>query len=219
MTSDLTPYDDDIAAAVLDSVRAFVDGLPTLDVETDEDRDRVTEIGREATSRLERITEQRFSYTRPLKEEADRWIEGFKNPTELLTEIREQVKANVLLYNKMVSEEREAERARLESAAIRAAEEGRLDDAQEALAERDAVPVKVEMSAGSGNTGSWKAMVEGEEGLMALVVAVAEGKAPLTYLLANEKELRAASSRSKGKSAPPGVTFWYEAGMSLGGRR
>lgn len=191
------------------------------------DRDSADDAGRllmEVKAQIKAIRDARMRVTRPLRAAIDEAIAQEEAVTTPLLEAEKHLKGLLLYWNEQealrLEEERaelEQRQAELESASIRAMEERRMSDAAEAMNElAEFVPEeKPYRAAGTQVREVWKAEVTD---LKSLVIAVANGLAPLDFLQPNMSALNNTARAWKAPSTFPGVRFTSEKSVAATGR-
>lgn len=177
-----------------------------------------------ARDRLEKI---RKSFTAPLDQAKKAIMDFFRGPTEQLDRAESQIKRAMIGFTQEQERLRREEQARADEAArkeqeklqqqaARAAESGKTEKAG-ALQQRAASVVAPVINreppkvAGISARENWYAECTD---LRALVMAIAEGNAPLSFVMANDKVLGAQARNLKSEFVVPGVRVWSEGNIA-----
>ena len=142
-------------------------------------------------------------------------MDVFRPLHEDLASAEQHAKGVILAYQLEEQRLLREESAALEAAAMRAAEEGRQTDADEAREALVLVPEKPQRAAGTSMITRWHAEVVD---FASLVLAVAAGDSSLSLLLPDQKALDKAAREKKGPSTIPGVRFVSETGLAASAR-
>lgn len=187
------------------------------------DRDTADEAGRllmQVKAAQSAIKDARMRITRPLRNAIDEAIEQEKQATQPLLEAEQHIKGCVLEWEMQEAlriEEAKAEleqrQADLESASLRAMEEGRMTDAAEAITElAEFVPEeKPYRAAGTQVREVWKAEVTDLEQMLAWVIQT--GRYDLVRI-----DQAALNRLAKTSVNVPGVRFYSEKSVAASGR-
>ncbi len=201
---------------VRDTNVSLIELAGAVEIYTEDDNERAGKLLRSVLGVIKDIEEARLSITRGLDASKAAAIAQERTATAPFKEAEQHLRGLLLEWNQAQERELALERAALEAAASRAAEEGRQDDADahmEALVE---VPYKVARASGTSLSVHWSATVTD---LASLVLAVASGDAPLNLLQANQSALTKLAQATKGPSTIKGVTFEKTTGIAASALR
>lgn len=212
----LVLFDASLVATDIERATAFADAIGDLHIGSDEEAQDAIDTAAKVKAMREEIEERRFSFTRPLMAEKERWDKHFKPVETKLKESETYIKGEMTLYRRRQREAAERERAELEAAAQRAAEEGRQTDADAAIVAMESVPVKPWVPAGSSAQVRWHAEVTDFDALLKAVasgevelnVVIKYGATPEPIIQANEKLLTKIAQATHAPSKIPGVRFY-----------
>ena len=199
--------------------RAHAEGLSLIEeaglVEVT-DADSSDSAGRLLVSvkrQITQIEDARKEITRPLDLAKSRAMEQEKAAKKPYEEAKQHLEGEILGWTlkerqRIAAEAAaaEAERIALEAAAMRAADEGRFEEAEEIQVERDSLGTveRVHRAAGTQARFTWVGTVTKVEDL---ILAVASGEAPVGLLNVNQSALNDFARATKGKQHIPGVRF------------
>lgn len=191
-------------------------------IATNEEYTSAAEQLKAVKAKFKQLEEARKSITSPMDEAKKRVMDFFRNPLQALTDAEGIIKRSMIAFDNEQERLRKAEEARLQEIARK--EQERLDKAAEkkaATAEakgdtakaegiRQSVPViqapvladNKPKVAGISMKTTWSGKVVDK---MALIQAVAEGKAPATLLDVNTVALNQMARTLKGEMNYPGV--------------
>lgn len=189
------------------------------------DADTADEAGRmlvEVKRVIKQIDEARTEITKPLDLAKSRAMEQAKGAKKPFEEAKEHLDGAILGWQ-IKERERiraeqavaEAEQARLESEAMRAAERGEYDEAARLQQQRDTTGTveKAHRAAGTQTRFTWKGEVTDLECLVR-AVANSNGMLPANLLEVNQSALNAYAKATAGKGKIPGVRFYEDATLA-----
>lgn len=198
-------------------------------IATDADYSNAANDLKDIKAKSAEIEAQRRELKRPIDEAAAKVQAFFRGPLDFLTRAESILKRKLLAYQQEQERKRREEQARLEeqarkereriaAQAAKAAAAGKAEKAQ-ALEERAATvvapiiqrdPPKV---TGLSTRENWRAECID---ILALARAVAEGRAPVAYLQANDKVLGQQARSLKAQFVCDGVRVWKEDSLASG---
>jgi colicin import membrane protein len=176
-----------------------------------------------------KLDELRKSMTRPIDAAKKAIMDFFRGPESKLAQAETGIKRAMIGYQqeqdrirreeqRLAEERARKERERLQKQAEKAAAAGKVDRAEQ-LQERAATVVAPVIQreppkiAGVSMRANWHAECID---LRALVKAVHEGRAPLSFLMANDKVLGVQARSLKGDFVCDGVRVWSEHNLAAG---
>ena len=176
---------------------------------------------RDIVTRRKKLEDLQKSLTEPIDLSKKRIVDMFRPSLEGIKRQEQDFRLAISVYTREQEDTRRREEARLrdihvkevaeaEARAAKLRDKGREQQAEAVLDAVPSTPVLVankEKVEGIGTVQTWKAEVTD---LLALVSAVAAGKAPLYFLQANESALGSTAKTTKGSFSLPGVRFYAE---------
>lgn len=190
---------------VVEQNMTLVDRAGSVDVVDERSADDAGRLLMKLNAVIKEIDEARFEITRPLDQAKARAMAQAEAAKAPYIDAKQAVEGSILSFNLREKARIANERAEAESRAQAAAAEGRLDDANDAILEMEAVPKKVHRAAGTQIRETWSATVEN---VAEFVAWAAEDPARIAlYMSVNQQALNAAARSAKGPSPIPGVKF------------
>lgn len=181
-------------------------------------------IFKEINAKIKEVNDKRLSMTRPLDESKKQIMDFFKGPIEKLESAKKTIKGSMIAYQEKIELERKKEEERLriaaekerkyqerlaEKRAARAEEKGDVERAEEIREEIQDVPFVAPVIAANKPKPQGVAIREIYSAevvdIMALIKAVAEGRAPQNLVVADQKVLSQMARALKNNMAIDGV--------------
>ena len=202
----------DLIEQVVERHMALVERAGLVDVVDADSADVAGRLLMEVRAVIEQIDAARFEITRPLDEAKRRAMEQADRAKAPYVEAKQQLDGAILGWNLRERARIEAERVAAEVRAQNAAAEGRMDDAVEAILEREALPQKVHRAAGTSVRETWSARIDDLDMFFAWV-AKSPARVRL-FMMVNQSALDTQARTAKGPSNIPGVTFHARPGLA-----
>lgn len=213
---------DEAQALILEATKT-VEVAKSLTINNNEEYETAASQLSAIKKKANELDTKRKSMTKPLDEAKKKIMDLFRDPIQKLNDAEGFIKRGIASYQHKLEmarreEQRKAdeaarkERERLERHAAKAAEKGRDEKAQEfeeraSMVQAPVVAYEAPKVSGVSTRENWKAEVTD---LPALVKAVAEGKAPASFLTANMTEINRVAKALRKDADYPGVRVYSE---------
>jgi hypothetical protein len=176
--------------------------VQSFQITTQEECLHAQQVGQAVVTRVKEIKAWRDAVTKPIKE----GLALFNDP---LNDGIKKLEAVASALRQRIAEFEAAEQAKREAAALEAAANDDLD-LRELVASSAEGPARVE---GVGSRAQWGGEVTD---MAALLKAIVEGKAPITFVEPNTAAINAFARATKGSQEVPGVAFGEKKIISFG---
>lgn len=198
------------AKTAVKKVKSFLTKYETYEIATQEQYESAAEDLKHVKSKYNELDKLRKTMTKPLDESKRAIMAFFKEPLDKLKGAETIIKRGVINYDEEMERQRQKEeekaKRKLERQAEKAEKKGDVERADELREDAENLPIEqsYEKAQGISIKDNWVAEVVD---FKLLVQAVAQGKAPIVFLMENQVMLNKQAKATKDSITYPGVKF------------